>query len=180
MSRADGSYVRDFPFVPATRSSLPPGPMTISELKQKAAEVGLVKADDEDFRHVAEHEAGHGAVAAALGWSLRFIDAHSGETRVDFPPIQDQSLAERDLEYATIVAAGAVFTGTSTERAELASDRLKLRLRGFTRWEEARALAERLMREPYVMGLHHRLVDALLVHGRLEGPALQRVLEADD
>jgi hypothetical protein len=179
MSRADGGYTRDFPFVAATRSSLPSGPINVGELRRLARAAGIpigdARADDEDREWTAKHEAAHAAVAHALGWTVESVDVVSGQTRTVPPALQDQSLAEKDLQHAVIAAAGAAFTGAHSD-GELEADRFAVRLRGFTRWEEARAKAERLTAEPYVKALYERLTDALLKHDRLEGEQLARVL----
>lgn len=138
------------------------------------------ESDREEFEDTCRHEAAHAAAAFGLGWSVEFVDARAGQTKVTPPPLYSQSLADKDLQHAVIACAGAVATGISSSRAELEDDRVAVLLRGFTHWEDARRKADRLMADRYVKALTERLTDALLRHGRLEGAALDRVLAGDD
>jgi hypothetical protein len=82
------------------------------------------------------------------------------------------------LQHAAIAAAGAAASGWgSSEREENEADRWAVRRRGFTDFESARAKAEKVLADPWVKAIYNRLVDALLVHGQLEGAELVRVLE---
>jgi hypothetical protein len=163
-------------------STIPDGPLTVGQLKQLAREVGIPigdeRSDAEDFEHVARHEAGHAAAAHSLGWNVTSVDARSGETRIKFPPLQSQSLADRDLQYACIAASGTAFTDSHSD-AELAADRYQVRTLGLghIEFDLARAKAKKLAAEPWVKGIYGRLIDALLKSGRLEGAELQRVLD---
>jgi hypothetical protein len=160
------------------------GSMGAHELRRLARNAGLdmgdERADDEEFASTVRHEAGHAATAHALGWTVTFVDARSGETRVEFPPLQSQSLADRDLQYACIAASGTAFTDSRSD-GELAGDRYQVRALGLGHIEfaDARAKAQRLAAHPWAKGIYDRLVAALLIHGRLEGAELDAALRGD-
>lgn len=184
----NGSHTRVVPFEQylggsphvRTAPTLPAGALTVGELRRLAREAGFdmgdPRSDDEEREWIAKHEAGHAAIAHALGWTVISVDVGAGQTRCT--PPETLHGAERDLELAVVAAAGAAFTGTHQDH-ELQSDRHNVRLLGANHmdFEEARARAVRLKTDRYVNGLYERLVAGLMEHGRLEGAELRRVLD---
>ncbi len=164
------------------RSTPAKGPMTVGAMRDQLRAVGIdlghQRSDAEDRKHYAAHEVGHAVAALALGgWKVAFIDAAAGQCKVIAPDYSEWR-PERDKERAVIAAAGSVFAGTASSRAENESDRVAVRLLGNTRWEEARAEAELMAKDRRVKALHKTLTDALLAspNGRLEGASLRAVL----
>lgn len=156
------------------------GPMSVQGMRDIARAAGLDLGRDDDEARTARHEAGHAAAAFALGWEVEVCDARAGETRFVFPDIMSQSIVDRQREYGVIAASGAEFCGHWVDdyNPELANDRAQLsdKCGDVIDWETARKSAAKLAAEPWVKGIYNRLLDALLVRGRLDGAELQRVL----
>ncbi len=145
--------------------TLPPGP-TMRDARE-----------DADYADTVMHEAAHGACAYALGWTVHYVDARTGKTEVTPPPLQSQTLAEKDLQHAVIAASARAFMGAHSDHA-FTDDRFQVRNRGHIDFETAQRRAEHLAAEPWPKAIYNRLNAALLGgSGRLEGDELARVLE---
>jgi hypothetical protein len=156
-------------------------PQSTHEMRRALREMGISigdpESDDQDRRSTARHEAAHAAVAHALRWIVTSIDIGAGETRIEWPDIMSQKLSDRNFQYAVIGAAGAAGAGTGSWRDENESDRIAVRLKGWTDFATARAKAEKLLADPAVKATHQRLTDALVMCGELHGETVRRVLE---
>jgi hypothetical protein len=148
--------------------TLPPGPLTVSRADEEA-----------DYLDAVLHESSHGACAFALGWTVHYVDARTGKTEVTPPPLQSQTLAEKDLQHAVIAASARAFMGAHSDHA-FTDDRFQVRNRGHIDFEAAQRKAEKLAAEPSVKVVYDRLVTALLAgSGRLEGAELAAVLNGE-
>jgi hypothetical protein len=156
-------------------------PASAHELRRQLRAIGIdlghAADDDQDRRSTARHEAAHAAIAHALNWTVTSIDIGAGETKIEWPDIMSRKLSDRNFQYAMIGAAGSAGAGTGSWSDENESDRIAVRLKGWTDFATARAKAEKLLADPDVKATHKRLTDALVMVGRLEGDALRRVLE---
>jgi hypothetical protein len=162
----------------------PPGrhAMTVREIhdliRPKPARPHVVDGDRE---RLAEHEAGHAAIAHGLGWKIEFaeIRANGGLVRT-YPP--DRLLddpAEQRWEESVIQSGGVASTGGQFgPGAE--EDRFQVRSLGSMTFEDAQDRASRVLKDPWVANLRYLLIDALMAHGRLEGAELRRVLREAD
>jgi hypothetical protein len=164
-----------------SRGELPAGPMSVQALRDFARANGLdlgnEREDKEDRARTIEHESAHVATAHSLGWTVESVSIDAGATKITMPDFQTHdSLAQRNLEYAVIAASGAAFTGISSDRGELLSDRWAARSKGVD-FVEARRKAVLLTKDRGVRALFDRVVAALTVSGTLEGAELARVLE---
>jgi hypothetical protein len=157
-----------------------PARMGAHEMRNKLRAIGIDlghAADDaQDRRSTAVHEAGHGAIAHALGWTVNSIDLDAGETKFDLPPYSaHESLSDRNRDFGMIGAAGAAASGWSSDREENLNDRISLRAKSID-FEEARKAAEKLLATSDVKACHERLTRALVMVGELHGETLRRVL----
>jgi hypothetical protein len=159
------------------------GEVSAHELRDRLRAVGIDlghrREDAEDFESNCRHEAGHAVVAHGLGWHVAYVDARAGETKVEPPEYWTQSFSARFTQHTAIAAAGSVGAGTSSMREENLNDRVAVRSKGHTNFEDARKLAEKLLADRWAKPALERLTKALLMVGRLEGDPLLAVLEDD-
>jgi hypothetical protein len=155
-----------------------PGPMSVQGMRDLARDFGLdlgsEREDSEDLDHTARHEAGHAVAAWALGFEVSSVDARAGLTRFVFRP--NQSITDRDRDFATIAAAGCEGTGSyvDSRREELEDDRRKVHdLTGsFSAFDDARPRARKLLAGPEAKRFYGRVVDALIARKVLTGADL--------
>jgi hypothetical protein len=147
--------------------------------REVGIDLGHQREDAEDFERTCQHEGAHAAAGFALGWDVMWVDARAGQTKIAFPDIQSQTFADRYLQEATIAAAAKAFTGSYAYR-DFEDDRYVVLSRGYIDFATAERKAKLIAANPWVQGIYQRLVDALRVHGRLEGDALRAVLDNDE
>jgi hypothetical protein len=132
---------------------------------------------DSDLRWAAMHEAGHGALAYAIGWTVEKIQIGPGrQGKTTSRPPEELFGAERSRQEGALSAAGVASTGPQYSPGT-EDDRAAIRELGGVTFERALEGAQRALADPWVKRIRDGLVDALIERRRLEGAELQRILD---